>query len=79
MIIVPLEPRFGRLSEREQQTTMVQLQACATAAGLNGTVVPTWVEAGRMRFRAPRPWHPFFSSLTPEAVEANINRELTCH
>lgn len=78
MIIIPLEPKFGRASEREQEATVAELQACARSAGLKGTVVPVWTEGGRMRFRAPKPWHPFFRSLTPEAVEASINRELTC-
>lgn len=78
MIIVPLEAKFGRLSDSDQEATIAALQACATAAGLRGTVVPTWTEGGRMRFVAPQAWHPFFRSLSPQAVAASINRELTC-
>jgi len=72
IIIVPLD--------REPTPEQIDgLQACATSAGLAGTVCPVWQEFGRIRFIAPRPWHPFFQSLTWPAICANINKKLTCN
>jgi len=77
MIIVPLDSQFGHKSNSDQQDIIAELQMRSRAAGLAGTVVPVWDGgAGRMSYIAPRPWHPFFSSLNLRAVYANINKEL---
>jgi len=79
LIIIPVDSQFRFKSDNEQEQTTSALQVCATRAGLRGTVVPVWdVGNGRMAFRAPRNWHPFFASLSLATVARNINRELTC-
>ncbi len=79
MIIVPLDRSFGHKLNTDQNEICAGLQACARGAGLAGTVVPVWDAGGeKMAFLAPRPWHPFFSSLSLADVEANINKTLTC-
>lgn len=79
MIIVPLDDDFDLKLEEEKHQTKEALQMCASSAGLRGTVVPVWMARnGRMTFIAPRPWHPFFASLSMGAVQANLNRELIC-
>lgn len=56
---------------------MHELQMRSRSAGLAGTVVPVWDSGGgRMKFKAPGPWHPFFRSLHLGTVHANLNREL---
>jgi hypothetical protein len=79
IIVVFLNSSFDRLSQEEQSQTTIALQACATAAGLVGTVVPVWTVGRGFRFIAPKQWQAFFKSpnLYPTLV-ANINRELTC-
>ena len=42
IIIVPLDPDFGRKPRNEQHDVMAELQARANSAGLAGTVVPVW-------------------------------------
>ena len=64
IIIVPLESSFGNKSGDDQNAIMAELQAHARGAGLAGTIVPVWESGGRMSFIAPRPWHPFFQSLS---------------
>lgn len=79
LIIIPLKPEFQHKTAAEQNQTVGLLQVCATRAGLRGTVVPVWdAGGGRMGFRAPQNWHPFFASLSLEKVAMSINRELTC-
>lgn len=77
MIIVPVNPTFGRESRSEQQQTMDALSFAARSAGLAGTVVTIWADGRHVGFIAPRPWHPFFQSAgIYNLVMANINREL---
>jgi len=80
MIVIPLKPEFGLKTRAEQTEIVAQLQSAANSAGLRGTVVVVW-SAGHNRtaFIAPRPWHPFFRSITLQWVAANINRRLTIH
>lgn len=67
------------VSHEPTEVQQSQLQRCATAAGLAGTVVPVWTDPfGHLHFRAPVLWHGFFESLSPEFINANINRTLTC-
>ena len=56
----------------------LQLQQCATEAGLIGTVVPVWSSGFSLQFIAPIQWHPFFRNITHEFIASRINRKLTC-
>lgn len=77
LIIVPLDKSFGFKGDSEKDAIILELQERASSAGLAGTVVPVWDNVGgRMAFIAPRPWHPFFRSLTLSHVASNVNREL---
>ncbi|MHB1416288.1 MAG: hypothetical protein ACYC1C_13650 [Chloroflexota bacterium] len=79
IIIVVVDRSFGSKASSEQSEICANLQGCASAARLAGTVVPVWeASGGRMGFLAPDPWHPFFRNLTLVDVAANINRKLTC-
>lgn len=78
MIIIPLDKNFEYKTNNEQSEIVDSLQSYATSAGLAGTVVPVWLHGPQMKFIAPRPWHPFFKSLTWNAVISNLNKELTC-
>jgi hypothetical protein len=79
LIIIPLKAPFGRKPKSEQEAIVSHLQACATSAGLAGTVVPVWdAGGGRMGFLAPQNWHQFFRSINLSFVATNINRKLTC-
>lgn len=79
LIIVLVSSSFGFKSKAEQNQLPDALQACATSAGLAGTVVPVWdADAGRMGFLAPNEWQSYFSGLNLAFVAANVNRELTC-
>ena len=79
IIIVPMARSFGRLTHDQQADQAGLLQQCAASAGLAGAVVPVWdVGGGRMGFLSPRPWHPFFRSISLAFVAANVNRRLTC-
>ena len=61
LIIVPLDAQFGRQTPDQQIRDTGMLQVHANSAGLGGTVVPVWDSGnGRMAFRAPDKWHPFF-------------------
>jgi hypothetical protein len=77
MVIVPLDSSFGHKTSDDQNAMITELQLRARAAGVAGTVVPVWESGGRMSFMAPRPWHPFFKSLSIPAVLRNINKELS--
>jgi len=78
MIIVPLESSFGSKIGSDQQAAIAEFQIRARAAGLAGTIVPVWNSGGgRMAFIAPQPWHPFFRSLSLQAVAASINKTLS--
>ncbi len=79
MIIVVVDSSFGHKSNQQQNATSASLQACASSAGLRGTVVPVWDDGfGWLNFLAPNEWLPFFRSIDLGFVAANINRELTC-
>lgn len=77
MVIIPLASDFEHKTDQEQRETIDSLQSHSHGAGLKGTVVPVWESSGRMRFIAPRPWHPFFQSISMQQVWANINKELS--
>lgn len=78
MIIFPLEPRFGHLSDSEQGQELGLLELGANRAGLRGSAVAVWdAGGGRMGFRGPRPWHPFLQVLSLMSVMANLNQEIS--
>jgi hypothetical protein len=78
MIIVPLDSAFEHKSQTDQSGAIDDLQLHARGAGLAGLVIPVWdAGGGRMAFIAPRPWHPFFASLSLPAVFAKLNKELS--
>jgi hypothetical protein len=78
LIIIPLESRFGSMSNADQNSQNRELQVRANAAGLRGTVVPVWdAGGGRMGFFAPSGFRPFFSSLSLSQVDQSINKEIS--
>lgn len=78
MIIAPLDDNFELKSSSQQQAIIRQIQLAATSAGLRGTVVVVWEDArGRMKFIAPKPWHPLFRSLDMRRIGASLNKTLS--
>jgi len=77
LIIAPLDSSFGNKSSSSQNLFISSLEMYAHRAGLAGTVVPIWLQGGKMNFIAPRPWHAFFKSISWNDVLRNINKELT--
>lgn len=78
MIIFPLERAFGHKSEADQTEILMELEMRANSAGLRGSAVAVWdAGGGRMAFRAPSPWHPFFRSIGLRDVFRNVNQQIT--
>jgi hypothetical protein len=77
MVIVVVNSSFGNKTSQEQNAIMADLQIHSRAACLAGIVVAVWSSGSRLMFRAPRQWHPFFASLTPQMLQANINKTLS--
>jgi hypothetical protein len=78
LIIVPMNPAFGRLSKAAQVEAMKEIQEQAAKAQLAGAVVPVWESRpGRLAFLAPANWHPFFKALTVGRLLELLNRELS--
>jgi hypothetical protein len=78
IIIIPLESSFGNKTKKQQDQIIDALQNCAKSAGLAGTVVPVWETGINHRFIAPPRWHPFFKTLSWDAILGKINKELNC-
>ncbi|OZI57655.1 hypothetical protein [Bordetella genomosp. 4] len=78
IIIIPLGSDFGNKPSSTQEGIIESLQLCARSAGLAGTVVPVWRVGSRHSFIAPTPWHPYFKSLSWNAIMSNLNKVLTC-
>jgi hypothetical protein len=78
MIIIPLEDRFEHATQADKNALLTHLQACATTAGLAGTVVLMWAYAHQTKFIAPPQWHPFFRNLPLAAAYQSLNKELHC-
>ena len=77
IIIVPLDRSFAFKSPGEQAKVIGALQSAARSASLAGRVVPVWdAGGGGMAFIAPKPWWPFFKSLSLYAVARSLNGEL---
>ena len=78
MIIAPLDRGFGSKTELDQQAALDEIETRAHSAGLRGHACAVWdAGGGRMAFRAPPPWHPYFKSINLQTVFANVNRELS--
>lgn len=77
LIIAPLDSSFGNKNTSSQKAFIQTLEVYAHEAGLAGTVVPIWLSGRQINFIAPRPWHPFFRSLSWNDVLRNVNKELT--
>jgi hypothetical protein len=78
MIIVPLDSSFAHKTDDDQHSAVNELQARANGAGLRGSVVAVWdAGGGRMSFIAPKPWHPFVSSLDLPTVYQNLNKQIS--
>ena len=79
LIVAPLDKSFDNKTPAQQHAFVNVLQTCATSAGLAGTVVPIWLSNNKVKFIAPKNWHPFFSSPgIYQRILANINKELSC-
>jgi hypothetical protein len=78
LIIVLIDPSFKHKSAQDQDRIVAELQACANAANLRGTVVPVWDDGGRLAFRTLPQWHPFFKSVNFQWFAANAKLELSC-
>ncbi len=77
LIIVPLDKSFGGQTPEQQQAGIEAIRMSATLAGLAGEVIPVWeLSDGRMSFIAPKPYHPYFQSITLAFVFANLNQDL---
>jgi hypothetical protein len=78
LIIVPMSSAFGSISDSDQEAQIQEMETRAHSAGLAGGVVPVWDSGGgRMKFRAPQQWHPFFRSISLSFVRRNINKEIS--
>ncbi|AMP15515.1 hypothetical protein [Collimonas pratensis] len=78
MIIIPLDSGFNHKSSAEQNQIIAELQACASSAGLAGTVVAVWRVGSSHKFIAPRQWQEFFKSFSWNDIVRNVNKDLTC-
>jgi len=79
VVVVFVGRGFGQQSEAQRRGLWVTLRQCASEAGLTGTIVPVWeAPDGGMSFLAPKPWHPFFKSVTLEELTTRVNGKLTC-
>lgn len=77
MIIIPLGEEFGSKSPPEQEQTVGALRTAAKASGLRGVVIPIWPQEDKLRFLAPKIWHPYFKRMTWDWLRANLNTEIT--
>ena len=76
LIIARLDDGFEHKSQADQSEAINELQMRAESAGLAGTVVPVWNYGGRMRFIAPKNYHPYFQSINFDFIIRNINKEI---
>jgi hypothetical protein len=78
MIIVPMRSDFGNRTPADQARIESALQLAANQAGLAGRVVTVWDGGGgRMAFRSPPQWRPFFASLSLQRIAVNINKRIS--
>ncbi|MBB4272802.1 hypothetical protein [Rhizobium mongolense] len=78
MVIVPLDDDFDQKTPGQQNAAVNQIQLAAGGADLAGQVVVVWEgSSGRMKFIAPKPWHPFFRSIDLRWVLHNVNKSIS--
>jgi len=78
VIIVPVDRAYGVRAPAEQARIQEAFQRSAASAKLPGVVVPVWEDAsGRMAFRAPAPWQPFFRTIDMVYVATALNKTLS--
>jgi class 3 adenylate cyclase len=77
LIIIPLEPSFGKINPKDQIEITKTLQHHASSAGLKGQVVPVWDTGGGMAgFLAEKQLHAFFQKMDYAFLMSHLNREL---
>ncbi|WP_294534989.1 hypothetical protein [uncultured Rhodoblastus sp.] len=76
MVIVIMDPAFARASPTQQEATIGQLQARASACCLKGTVAMVWDAGEKMDYLVPQPWHDFFTRITLADVRGRLNAEI---
>src|SRR5688500_3297533 len=78
VIIVPVDRAYGMRAPAEQARILEAFQRSAANAKLPGIVVPVWEDAsGRMAFRAPAAWQPFFRTIDMVYVATALNKTLS--
>ena len=78
VIIVPVDRAYGMRAPAEQARIQEAFQQSAANAKLPGVVVPVWEDAtGRMAFRAPASWQPFFRTIDMVYVATALNKTLS--
>jgi hypothetical protein len=78
VIIVPVDRAFAQRAPAEQARIQEAFQRSATTAKIPGVVVPVWEDAsGRMAFRAPASWQPFFRTIDMVYVATALNKTLS--
>ena len=78
IIIALMDRSFGNEGHTSQIRQKQEIQFRCVQAGLRGIVFPAWqTHNGSMSFMAPNAWHPYFNSITPEYIYANLNRRLS--
>lgn len=77
MLLFPLSPQFGQLSQDDQNDFLWELERRANAAGLAGSAAVFWQHGGHGHFMGPKQWHPFLRSVSMNFVMQNVNREIS--
>jgi len=78
VIIVPVDRAFAQRAPAEQARIQEAFQKSAATAKIPGVVVPVWEDAsGRMAFRAPTAWQPFFRTIDMVYVATALNKTLS--
>ncbi|MBB6097445.1 hypothetical protein HNR42_000862 [Deinobacterium chartae] len=78
LLLVPLERKFGTLTDAQRAQFVARLQACAQSARLEGTVIPVWEDSNRAQFIAPQKWHGLVRKYSLLKIYASISGELEC-
>src|SRR2546423_7265305 len=80
LIIVPVDPSFGKRPTTEQARIQEAFQRSAHASNIPGVVVPVWEDPpGKrgMAFRAPPTCQEFLKSIDMVYVATALNRTLS--
>lgn len=77
LILALVNPRLGMSPPHEQEKAIGQLQSCAVAHRMRGTVVPVWQSDDTFEYLAPGAFHAFLSNLTWFDVLDRVNAEMS--